>query len=634
MCGIIGYTGGRNASEVILEGLTRLEYRGYDSAGIAVLAPEEITIRRRPGKLNRLKSDLKKTPLNGNIGIGHTRWATHGIPNEQNAHPHTDCRKTLALVHNGIIENYQPLKDQLKREGHTFRSQTDTEVIAHLIEKFYSGDIEDAVRNAVKQLKGAYAIAVVHKDSPRKIVAVRCESPLVIGVGKGENFVASDIPAVLKYTKRAIFVENNEIVSISAEAIRITDYAGKEIDRKPTDVDWDITQAEKAGFDHFMLKEIYEQPKLVRDILGNRVKGSRISFDELTLKDSLFSRISKIAIVACGTAYHAGLSGKYMIEWLAHIPTLVDTSSEFRYRNPIVDKKTLVIVISQSGETADTLAALREARKKGAKVLGVVNVLGSSIAREADGIIYTHAGPEIAVASTKAYTAQLAALYLLSLRLALVRGSRRPYKIKEYLREFRKVPRAMDEILARYGDSKRSELIYKVHEFNREYHKRLREYHKKDLEGRKRAPNCCFLFLGRNVNYPSALEGALKLKEISYISAEGYPAGEMKHGPIALIDENPWTICIAPDSALHEKMISNIMEIRARRGIIVAIATKGDQEIRKAGAEFVMEIPGIEQTLTPFLVALPLQLLAYFVAREFGEDIDQPRNLAKSVTVE
>ena len=633
MCGIIGYIGDREAVDVIVEGLTRLEYRGYDSAGIAVLNNGGIEVKKRPGKLNILRADLKKNPLKGHVGLGHSRWATHGIPNEPNAHPHIDCKKKLALVHNGIIENFQSLKEQLIKEGHRFRSYTDTEVIAHLIEKHYKGDLEEAVLRAVKELKGAYAIVVLHKDEPDRIVAARCESPLIIGVGENEYFVASDIPAILKYTKKVIFLGNHEIVSLKKDKLKIMDYKKKRIEKKATEVKWDVTQAEKGGFKHFMLKEIHEQPKIVSDILKSRTGKSEVYFEELKIGESALKRIDKIAIVACGTAYHAGLSGKYMLEWLAHIPTLVDTSSEFRYRNPIVDKKTLVIVISQSGETADTLAALREAKKKGAKVLGIVNVLGSSIAREADGVIYTHAGLEIAVASTKAYTAQLAVLYLFSLYLASLRGERPPARIRSYLRELRMVPELMGKILKVYGVEK-SDMVHKAQEFNREYHKRLKSYYRGDPEGRKRAPNCFFLFLGRNVNYPSALEGALKLKEISYISAEGYPAGEMKHGPIALIDENPWTVCIVPDSQLREKMISNMMEIRARRGIVVAIVTEGDKKVTKDIAEYRIEIPHIEQTLSPFLVAIPLQLLAYFVAREFGEDIDQPRNLAKSVTVE
>jgi glucosamine--fructose-6-phosphate aminotransferase (isomerizing) len=633
MCGIIGYIGNREAVEVVIDGLTRLEYRGYDSAGIAVLNDKGIEIRKRPGKLNILKADLKKNPLTGHASLGHTRWATHGIPNEPNAHPHIDCKKRLAVVHNGIIENYQILKEKLIKEGHKFTSCTDTEIIAHLIEKYYKGDLEEAVRQAVKELKGAYAIAVLHKDEPDKIVAARCESPLIIGTGKSENFVASDIPALLKYTDKVIFLDNLEIATITKDGTRVIDYNKRRLRKKPTKVKWDVTQAEKDGYKHFMLKEIHEQPKIMSDILKTRTGGNKIYFEELKIKDSTLKRIDKIAIVACGTAHHAGLSGKYMMEWLAHIPVLVDTSSEFRYRNPIVDKSTLVIVISQSGETADTLAALREAKKKGAKVLGIINVLGSSIAREADGVIYTRAGPEIAVASTKAYTAQLATLYLFSLYLALLRNKRSLAKVRTYLNELKKVPRLMDKMLKRYG-AEESDMIQKAQEFNREYHRRLKLYYDGDPEGKRRAPNCCFLFLGRNVNYPSALEGALKLKEISYISAEGYPAGEMKHGPIALIDENPWTVCIVPDSKLHEKMISNIMEIRARRGIVVAIATEGNEEIKKVGAEYIIEIPYIEQTLSPFLVAIPLQLLAYFVAREFGEDIDQPRNLAKSVTVE
>lgn len=634
MCGIIGYVGKREALDVILEGLSRLEYRGYDSAGIAMLNDSGIEVVKRQGKLAILKKELADKPLRGKVGLGHSRWATHGVPNEPNAHPHWDCKKEIALVHNGIIENYQELKEKLIREGHEFRSQTDTEVIAHLVEKYYGGNLEEAVRKTVKDLKGAYAIAVIHKNEPGRIVAARCESPLIVGIGKSENFVASDVPAILKYTNKAIFLSNHEIVSMTSADVKITDYDKKPVKKEITEVKWDITQAEKGGFRHFMLKEIHEQPKIVSDILKTRTRGNKIFFEELKIGEKRLKKIKKIAIVACGTAYHAGLNGKYMLEWLAHVPALADTSSEFRYRNPIIDKDTLVIVISQSGETADTLAALRESRRKGAAVLGIVNVLGSSIAREADGVIYTHAGPEISVASTKAYTAQLAILYLFSLYLAKLRGERSLKEINKYLGEFRKIPHLMEGILKRYG-SEESDMIGKAEEFNIEYHKRLKEYYQKDPQERKRAPNCFFLFLGRNVNYPSALEGALKLKEISYISAEGYPAGEMKHGPIALIDENPWVVCITPESKLHEKMISNIMEIKARKGIVVVIATEGDEEIKKVGAEYIVEIPCTkEETLTPFLVALPLQLLAYFVAREFKEDIDQPRNLAKSVTVE
>lgn len=634
MCGIIGYVGNRAAVDVILEGLTRLEYRGYDSAGIAVLNDSGIEVIKKPGKLTVLKHELAHKPLTGQVGLGHSRWATHGIPNEANAHPHWDCKKEIALVHNGIIENYQDLKEKLIKEGHEFRSHTDTEVIVHLIEKYYDGDLGTAVRKTVKCLKGAYAIAALHKNEPHRIVAARCESPLIVGIGKSENFVASDVPAILKYTNKAIFLDNHEIVSMTGAGVKITDYNNKPVKKKITEVKWDITQAEKGGFRHFMLKEIHEQPKIISEILKTRTNGKKIFFEELKIGEKRLKKIKKIAIVACGTAYHAGLNGKYMLEWLAHVPALADTSSEFRYRNPIVDKDTLVIVISQSGETADTLAALRESKRKGAAVLGIVNVLGSSIAREADGVIYTHAGPEISVASTKAYTAQLAVLYLFSLYLAGIRRERSPREISSYLNELKKVPHLMEDVLKRYG-TEESDMIKKAEEFNIEYHRRLKEYYQKDPQERKRAPNCFFLFLGRNVNYPSALEGALKLKEISYISAEGYPAGEMKHGPIALIDENPWVVCITPESKLHEKMISNIMEIKARKGIVVAIATEDDEEIKKVGAEYIVEIPRIkEETLTPFLVALPLQLLAYFVAREFKEDIDQPRNLAKSVTVE
>ena len=479
MCGIVGYIGNREAVDVILEGLARLEYRGYDSAGIAVLNDHTIEVIKKPGKLSVLKKELADNPLTGHVGLGHSRWATHGVPNEANAHPHWDCKKEIALVHNGIIENYQDLKEKLIKEGHEFRSYTDTEVIPHLIEKFYDGDLEEAVRKAVRFLKGAYAIAVVHKNEPNRIVAARCESPLIVGLGKDENFVASDIPAILKYTNKALFLNNFEIVSLTNSGVRVTDYDKNPIKKTPTEVKWDIAQAEKGGFKHFMLKEIHEQPRIVSDIIKSRIRGNRIFFEELKVSEKLLKRIKKIAIVACGTAYHAGLNGKYMLEWLAHVPAFADTSSEFRYRNPIVDKNTLVIVISQSGETADTLAALRESKRKGATVIGIVNVLGSSIAREADGVIYTHAGPEISVASTKAYTAQLAVLYLFSLYLAKLRNGRKPQEITKYLNEFKKIPHLLEKVLTRYG-TEESDMIAKAHEFNIEYHKRLKEYWEKD----------------------------------------------------------------------------------------------------------------------------------------------------------
>lgn len=619
MCGIIGYIGGKRAQDVLIKGLSRLEYRGYDSAGIATLQNGGMSIVKKQGKLRALIDELKTSPLEGTAGIGHTRWATHGAPSDTNAHPHPDCTGKIAVVHNGIIENYLELKKSLAKDGHKFTSETDTEIIAHLIEKFYGGDLEDAVLKAVRLLKGSYAIAAIHKDEPDRMVGARCDSPLIIGIGKGENFLASDVPAVLDYTDSVIYLENHEVVGLTRNGVRIRDLSGRAIRKKPSKIKWDIGQAEKSGYDHFMLKEIFEQAHILKNILDERIDGNRVIFNELKIKPSELMRVKSIAIVACGTAYHAGLTGKYMLEEYAAIPSWVDTSSEFRYRDPIVDKNTLVIIISQSGETADSLAALREAKKKGSKVLGICNVLGSSIARESDGVIYTHAGPEIAVASTKAYTAQLAVFYLFTFYLARLRKTLRPKRLAFLIREFKKMPGLMEELLDEYK-SEYNILAAYAQEFKRYY---LQKHNKS-----------YFLYLARNINYPNALEGALKLKEISYISAEGYPAGEMKHGPIALIDENPWVVCIAVKSRTYDKMLSNIQEIKARGGIVIAITTEGDKEILHHNINYLIEIPKAEELFSPLLVVIPLQLLAYYVAREFGYDIDQPRNLAKSVTVE
>jgi len=618
MCGIIGYTGKREAAKILSKGLSRLEYRGYDSAGVAVLKKGELHVRKKQGKLRVLVDALKRKPAKGTSGIGHTRWATHGSPNDINAHPHIDHEGNIAIVHNGIIENYQQIKKELKNAGYVFRSETDSEVIAHLVADNYKGDLCAAVKAAIKHLKGAFAIAVIHKDEPGRIVGARKDSPLIVGLGNGENFVASDIPAILEYTKNVIYLENGDIVDITANAHIIYDVGGKEVRRKETNIKWDITQAEKTGYKHFMLKEIYEQPEILRNIFKKRIKGDKIVFEELAFGETILKKIKKITIVACGTAYHAGLTGKYIIERYAKVPVWVDNSSEFRYRDPLVDKYTLVIVISQSGETADTLAALREAKKKGARVLAVCNVLGSSIAREADGVIYTHAGPEIAVASTKAYTAQLAILYLFTFYLAAVRGESIANR-KTLLRELRKLPSCAEKMLGRYH-------LRKSH-----ISKYAAEFHKYYLARNNKS---CFLYLARNINYPNALEGALKLKEISYISAEGYPAGEMKHGPIALIDENPWVVCVAVKAETYEKMLSNIQEIKARGGIVIAIISEGDREVRESSVNHVIEIESVPEIFSPVLVVIPMQLLAYYVAEEFGYDIDQPRNLAKSVTVE
>ncbi|MFH1380874.1 MAG: glutamine--fructose-6-phosphate transaminase (isomerizing) [Candidatus Omnitrophota bacterium] len=619
MCGIIGYTGKKDAAKVIIDGLKRLEYRGYDSAGIAILQNGQITFKKKPGKLHILTDELKRLPLGGVVGIGHVRWATHGIPNEINAHPHLDCSKKITVVHNGIIENHQALRNKLIKEGHKFISDTDTEVIPHLVEKYYQGDLLKAVQKTTTLLHGSYAICCMHASHPDKIVGTRCDSPLIAGIGKDENFLASDAPAILSYTKNVIFLENKEIVEITPKCIKIIDSKGRNVSRKPTQIKWDIKQAEKAGFKHFMLKEIFEEADVLDNILKERLKKDKICFEETKLKSKVFRNAKRIAIIACGTAYHAALTGKYIIESLVKIPVWVDTSSEFRYRKPLVDKDTLVILVSQSGETADTLAALREAKNRHASTLAISNVLGSSIAREADGVIYTHAGPEIAVASTKAYIAQLAILYLLGIYMGREKKELNQKEKNKLLKELKKAPKQMKGML---NEFKRSD--------NRiaKYAKTFREYYL------KKHNKSTFLYLARNINYPNALEGALKLKEISYISAEGYPAGEMKHGPIALIDENPWVVCIATKSELYEKMLSNIQEIKARGGIIIAIVTRGDQEIKTQNINYIIEIPEISDFFSPLLVVIPLQLLAYYVAKEFSYDIDQPRNLAKSVTVE
>ncbi|HPS20576.1 MAG TPA: glutamine--fructose-6-phosphate transaminase (isomerizing) [Candidatus Omnitrophota bacterium] len=619
MCGIIGYVGDKEAAKILLRGLSRMEYRGYDSAGVAIQGNKGVQITKKQGKLSVLIDELTKNPLRGTSGIGHTRWATHGVPNDVNAHPHYDNKKKIAVVHNGIIENYQELRERLQKKGYKFISETDSEVIAHLVADNYKKDLLQAVAKTIKELEGSFAIAVIHNGEIGRMVGARKDSPLIVGTGEGEQFLASDVPAVLEQTKNVIYLENGEIADITKNNVTVYDGTGKKIEKKIKKIEWDISQAEKSGYPHFMLKEIFEQPKILRDIFSERIKNNKVVFKELELKNKDFTAVRNIAIVACGTAYHAGLVGKYIIEKITRIPVWVDQASEFRYRDPIIDKHTLVIAISQSGETADTLAGIREARKKGAKVLAICNVLGSSIARESDGVVYTHAGPEIAVASTKAYTAQIAMLYLLTQYIADLKKINGLDK-KTYFESLRQLPEMVEKWLDSYH-TKRN---------------RLGEYaaifHKYYLSRNNKS---CFLYLGRNINVPNALEGALKLKEISYISAEGYPAGEMKHGPIALIDENPWVVCIAPESATYDKMLSNIQEIKARGGIVIAIVTKGDKKIEtKGAAHHAIEIPKIPELFSPILVAIPLQLLAYYVANEFGYDIDKPRNLAKSVTVE
>ncbi|MCM8789451.1 MAG: glutamine--fructose-6-phosphate transaminase (isomerizing) [Candidatus Omnitrophica bacterium] len=612
MCGIIGYIGNRQAQPILLTGLKRLEYRGYDSAGMCVFVENKnaISVRKLAGKVKDLELLLKKKPLKGTIGMSHNRWATHGEPSQINAHPHLDCKEEIAVVHNGIIENYETLKQNLIKEGHKFRSQTDTEVIVHLIEKFYKDiPLEEAVCKALKLLVGSFAIGVIAKNEPDKLIGARLGSPLIVGLGKKENFIASDVPAILEFTKDVIFLDEKEVVVLAKDSIKITDLNGASLNKKTTKITWDIAQAQKQEYKHFMLKEINEQPGIIENLLSQRIQKdtNKIIFQEQNIPEEKLKDIKNICVVACGTAYHAGLVGKYVIESVCAVPVSVDVSSEFRYRDLLINEDTLVIAVSQSGETADTLAGIREARKHNCSVLSICNVLGSTLTRESDGIIYTHAGPEIGVASTKAYTAQLLAFYIFAFYFAAIKNNLSGGKLNHYLEGLRKVPQIMQEILKHQDEIAR--LAHRHSHFG------------------------SFLFLGRNINYPSALEGALKLKEISYIPAEGYAAGEMKHGPIALIDEYRAVVCIAPESKIYEKMISNIQEIRSRQGKIIAIATDGDKTITELTSE-VIYIPKVDEFFSPLIVALPLQLLAYHIAVKRGCDVDQPRNLAKSVTVE
>jgi glucosamine--fructose-6-phosphate aminotransferase (isomerizing) len=623
MCGIVGYVGKKSVVPVIIEGLRRLEYRGYDSAGIAVGGHGDgLQIRRAEGKLRNLEEVIRLKPLDGTYGIGHTRWATHGRPTEENAHPHRDCTGRIVVVHNGIIENYVALKKKLIEEGHKFTTETDTEVIAHLVEKYFAKDngtrpsLQEAVRKTVRELTGVFALGVISADAPDTIVAARNGPPAVIGLGKDEYFVASDVPAILFHTRDLFFLGDGDLAVVTPEGVKVTDFNGKPLEPKVQHVTWDPIQAEKGGFKHFMLKEIYEQPRAVRDTTLGRIsqETGHIFLDEMEISEAEFKTAKKINIEACGTSWHAAVAGKFMIESLARIPVEVDYASEWRYRDPIVALDTITLVISQSGETADTIAAQREAKARGSKTLAICNVVGSMITREAAGTIYTHAGPEIGVASTKAFTAQLTALYLFALYLAQVRGTLNQEQATEAVRELTLIPGKLEHLLT---------------------HDRACEDLAKQYV---RAQD--FLFLGRGIHYPIALEGALKLKEVSYIHAEGYPAGEMKHGPNALIDENLPVVIIAtrdPKSELsmvrYEKTSSNLKEVKARSGIVIALATEGDDEI-KADADHVLYIPPAPEALSPILEIVPLQLLAYHIAVRRGCDVDQPRNLAKSVTVE
>jgi glucosamine--fructose-6-phosphate aminotransferase (isomerizing) len=620
MCGIVGYVGNKQVVPVIIDGLRKLEYRGYDSAGIAVVDEDhDLEIRRAEGKLRNLEEAIRLSPLDGTYGIGHTRWATHGRPTEENAHPHRDCTGRVVVVHNGIIENYLQLKDRLRKRDHRFVTETDTEVVAHLIEEYLkAGDsFERAVRRSVSDLHGIFALSIINADEPDTIIAVRQGPPVVIGLGDSEYFVASDIPPILQHTRDIFFLGDGEIAVLTRDAVRVTDFDGNSVEPVQQRITWDPIMAEKGGFKHFMLKEIYEQPRAVRDTVQGRLSldTGRVFLDEMkNITESDFKRFTSIKIAACGTSWHAGLAGKYMIEQLARVTVDVDYASEFRYRDPVIDENTLLLVISQSGETADTIAAMREAKERGAKALAVCNVQGSMIMREADGTILTHAGPEIGVASTKAFTSQMIALYLFGLYLGQLRGSLSQDQAKHHAQQLAELPVKIEHLLNESDN---------VEELSKEFFR-----------------STDFLYLGRGINFPVALEGALKLKEISYIHAEGYPAGEMKHGPNALIDERLPVVFIntreegnRASEIRYEKTHSNIVEVKAREGVVVSVLTEGDS-MSSLVSDHVIEIPEASDLLSPILAVIPLQLLAYHIAVRRGCDVDQPRNLAKSVTVE
>jgi glucosamine--fructose-6-phosphate aminotransferase (isomerizing) len=613
MCGIVGYVGSGGAVSILLEGLKRLEYRGYDSAGLAVIGPEgTLEVRRAAGRLKGLEAQLRERPVEGRIGIGHTRWATHGRPTDENAHPHTDGSGELVLVHNGIVENYLPIKERLEGLGHVFRSETDSEVIAHLIQH-HLGDVtrlEEAVRRACAELKGSYAIAVLWRRAPDRIVAAKLGGgSVVVGLGRGETYLASDIPAVLPHTRDMVVLEDEDVAVITRAGVEVTSLDGAPVERTPTRILWDPILAEKGGYRHFMLKEMYEQPRAVADTVRGRVapEGGGVVLPDLTVDPDVIAGITRVVLVACGTSYHAAIVGRAMVERLAGCPAEMDVASEFRYRDAVVGPETLVVALSQSGETADTLGAVRAARAKGAPIIGITNVVGSALARDATGVLYTHAGPEIGVASSKTFTATLAACFLLALWLGRRRGAFPLEEGRKHVQALLEMPRLMERALALDGEMA--------------------------ALARDMARYRDFLFLGRGLHYPVALEGALKLKELSYLHAEGYPAGEMKHGPIALIDEHMPVIALAPRDATYERMMGNIEEVRAREGRVIAIAHEGDREIA-ARADVVVAVPASAELLAPLLTVIPLQLLAYHVAVRLGRDVDQPRNLAKSVTVE
>jgi glucosamine--fructose-6-phosphate aminotransferase (isomerizing) len=613
MCGIVGYVGPDDALPIVIEGLRRLEYRGYDSAGVAIVDGARLSVVKRAGKLAELEDALTADDRpSGSVGMGHTRWATHGAPTDRNAHPHVDCAGRVAVIHNGIIENFHTLRPRLEKEGHTLVSETDTECVAHLVEEKLrdpgvGGSLAAAVRATVRELEGAYALVVCALDDPETLVGVKVSSPLVVGLGDGETLLASDIPALLARTSSVIPVEEGEMVEVTRAGVVFTDLEGNPVHREPMVVDWDVTRAQKSGFDDFMLKEIHEQPAAVRDTLAGRVVGDRLVLDELHVNDDVLREVSKVFVVACGTAFHSGLVAKYAIEHWTRLPVEIEIASEFRYRDPVLGPDTLTLAVSQSGETIDTLEAARHASRQGSHVIAVTNTVGSSLAREADAVLYTHAGPEIAVAGTKTFATQMVSQYLVALYLAQVRGSMFPEEIGEVLARMDELPAQIERTIGLDAQCRALAERYAA------------------------APTV--LFIGRHTGYPAALEGALKLKEISYIHAEGFPAGELKHGPIALVEEGVPVVAVATACHVYPKMLSNIQEVKARGAAVIAVATEGDERIG-ALADHVLEVPDTPELLSPVLVAVPLQLFAYHVAKIRGCDVDQPRNLAKSVTVE
>lgn len=608
MCGIVGYLGKRQATEVLIDGLSKLEYRGYDSAGVAVNTGNNLEIRKFKGRLAILAEDLQKNPIDGHLGIGHTRWATHGEPSDVNSHPHFNMDKTIAVVHNGIIENYLELKAELEAEGVKFISQTDTEIVAHMVSKYYEGNLLDAVYKATERFRGAYALGVVCADNANELVAVRKDSPLVVGLGEDENMVASDIPAILKYTRNVYFLENDEYVHIEGNKVTVLNENKEVVQKEVSEITWDVEAASKGGFDSFMSKEIYEQPKGVEDTLLRRLdENGKIKLDDINITKEDLDKINKVYIIACGTAYHAGLVGKYAIEKFAKIPVIADIASEFRYSDPFVDENTLIIIVSQSGETADTLAALRDAKEKGARVLSITNVVGSSIARESHDIFYTWAGPEIAVASTKAYTTQLMAFYMIALDLAMTKGTITEEEYFNMIDKLKEMPSIVEKVLE--CDKLVEEIAAEIKDKN-------------DM-----------FYLGRGLDYALAMEGSLKIKEISYMHAEAFAAGELKHGTIALIEEGTPVLVIATQEQLFEKMLSNMQEVKARGAKVIAIAKEHNKEVEKS-ADKVIYIPEVEDMFASIPAVIPMQLLSYHVAKMRGCDIDKPRNLAKSVTVE